>query len=210
LAWYILEKFYQTSSVVGQTKDFFQDFYKIKVNEEQQFSKLDPETGKVKLVIPKLFTKTDKAIEQLSTDLNKVGSLWIKSIEEYENKKNLESKLLTLHSIEDAKGSLIMENGKVVFEPGSIKPKVNLDENKNADLLKVIINDYLYNLTENQSSLGNITISAAASKLGKKGRASFVKRKRAKQYERLEKRERVGASIGVVGTESQTKKNFKI
>ncbi len=36
------------------------------------------------------------------------------------------------------------------------------------------------------------------------------KRKRAKQYERLEKRERVGASIGVVGTESQTKKNFKI
>jgi hypothetical protein len=163
----ILEKFYQTSSITGQTKDFFQDFYKIKVNEEQQFSKLDPETGKVKLVIPKLFTKTDKAIEQLSTDLNKVGSLWIKAIEEYENKKNLESQLLTLHSIEAAKGSAIIENGKVVFEPGSIKPKVNLDENKNADLLKVIINDYLYNLTENQNSLGNITISAAASKLGK-------------------------------------------
>jgi hypothetical protein len=161
----ILEKFYQTSNVAGQTKDFFQDFYKIKVNEEQQFSKNDPETGKVKLVIPKLFTKTDKSIEQLSTDLNKVGSIWIKSIEEYENKKNLESKLLTLHSIEAAKGSLIMENGKVVIEAGV--PKVNLDENKNADLLKVIINDYLYNLTENQSSLGNITISAAASKLGK-------------------------------------------
>ena len=161
----ILEKFYQTSSLAGQTKDFFQDFYKIKVNEEQQFSKLDPETGKVKLVIPKLFTKTDKSIEQLSTDLNKVGSIWIKSIEEYENKKNLESKLLTLHSIEAAKGSLIIENGKVVIEAGV--PKVNLDENKNADLLKVIINDYLYNLTENQSSLGNITISAAASKLGK-------------------------------------------
>jgi hypothetical protein len=161
----ILEKFYQTSSVTGQTKDFFQDFYRIKVNEEQQFSKLDPETGKVKLVIPKLFTKTDKAIEQLSTDLNRVGSLWIKSIEEYENKKNLESQLLTLHSIEAAKGSLIMEGGKAVIQAGI--PKINLDENKNADLLKVIINDYLYNLTENQNSLGNITISAAASKLGK-------------------------------------------
>ena len=161
----ILEKFYQTSSITGQTKDFFQDFYKIKVNEEQQFSKNDPETGKVKLVIPKLFTKTDKAIEQLSTDLNKVGTLWIKSIEEYENKKNLESQLLTLHSIEAAKGSLVMENGRAVIEAGV--PKVNLDENKNADLLKVIINDYLYNLTENQNSLGNITISAAASKLGK-------------------------------------------
>lgn len=161
----ILEKFYQTSSIAGQTKDFFQDFYKIKVNEEQQFSKNDPETGKVKLAIPKLFTKTDKAIEQLSTDLNKVGSLWIKAIEEYENKKNLESKLLTLHSIEASKGSLIMENNKAVIEAGV--PKVNLTENKNADLLKVIINDYLYNLTENQNSLGNITISAAASKLGK-------------------------------------------
>lgn len=163
----ILEKFYQTSSVTGQAKDFFQDFYKIKVNEEQQFSKNDPETGKVKLVIPKLFTKTDKAFEQLSTDLSRVGSLWIKSIEEYENKKNLESQLLTLHSVEAAKGSAIVENGRVVFEPGSIKPKTNLDENKNADLLKVIINDYLYNLVENQNSLGNITISAAASKLGK-------------------------------------------
>jgi hypothetical protein len=161
----ILEKFYQTSSIAGQTKDFFQDFYKIKVNEEQQFSKNDPETGKVKLVIPKFFKRTDKSVEQLSTDLNKVGSLWIKSIEEYENKKNLESTLLTLHSVEKAKGSLIMENNKAVIEAGI--PKVNLTENKNADLLKVIINDYLYNLTENQSSLGNITISAAASKVGK-------------------------------------------
>jgi hypothetical protein len=161
----ILEKFYQTSSVTGQTKDFFQDFYKIKVNEEQQFSKNDPETGKVKLVIPKFFKRTDKSVEQLSTDLNKVGSLWIKSIEEYENKKNLESTLLTLHSVEKAKGSLIMENNKAVIEAGV--PKVNLTENKNADLLKVIINDYLYNLTENQSSLGNITLSAAASRVAK-------------------------------------------
>lgn len=161
----ILEKFYQTSNVGTQTKDFFQDFYKIKVNEEQQFSKLDPETGKVKKIIPKFFTRTDKAVEQLSTDLNKVGSLWIKSLEEYESKKNLESILTTLHSVEKAKGSLIMENGKVVFE--NRIPKVNLSENKNADLLQVIIDDELYGLRENQSSLGNIAISAVSSKLGK-------------------------------------------
>jgi len=161
----ILEKFYQTSNVGAQAKDFFQDFYKIKVNEEQQFSKLDPETGKVKKIIPKLFTKTDKAVEQLSTDLNKVGSLWIKSLEEYESKKKLESVLTTLHSVEKAKGSLIMENGKVVFENGI--PKVNDLENKNADLLQVIIDDELYGLRENQSSLGNIAISAVSSKLGK-------------------------------------------
>lgn len=163
----ILEKFYQTSNIGSQTKDFFQDFYKIKVNEEQQYSKLDPETGKVKKIIPKFFTRTDKSVEQLSTDLNKVGSLWIKSLEEYESKKKLESLLVTLHSVEKAKGSLILENGKVVFEPGSIKPKVNLAENKNADLLQVIIDDELYGLRENQSSIGNIAISAAASKLGK-------------------------------------------
>jgi hypothetical protein len=161
----ILEKFYQTSNIGFQTKDFFQDFYKIKVNEEQQFSKLDPETGKVKKIIPKFFTRTDKAVEQLSTDLNKVGSLWIKSLEEYESKKNLESVLTTLHSVEKAKGSLIVENGKVVFE--NRIPKTNDSENKNADLLQVIIDDELYGLRENQSSLGNIAISALSSKLGK-------------------------------------------
>ena len=161
----ILEKFYQASDKGAQTKDFFQDFYKIKVNEEQQFSKLDPETGKVKKIIPKYFTRTDKGVDQLSTDLNKVGSLWIKSLEEYESKKKLESLLVTLQSVEKAKGSLIIENGKVVFENGI--PKVNLAENKNADLLQVIIDDEIYGLRENQNSLGNIAISAAASKLGK-------------------------------------------
>jgi hypothetical protein len=161
----ILEKFYQASDKGAQTKDFFQDFYKIKVNEEQQFSKLDPETGKVKKIIPKYFTRTDKGVDQLSTDLNKVGSLWIKSLEEYESKKKLESLLVTLQSVEKAKGSLIIENGKVVFENGI--PKVNLAENKNANLLQVIIDDEIYGLRENQSSLGNIAISAASSKLGK-------------------------------------------
>jgi len=161
----ILDKFYQTSDIGAQTKDFFQDFYKIKVNEEQQFSKLDPETGKVKKIIPKFFTRTDKAVEQLSTDLNRVGSLWIKSLEEYESKKNLESVLVTLQSVEKAKGSLIIENGKVVFENGI--PKINDIENKNADLLEKIIDDEIYGLRENQNSIGNIAISAAASKLGK-------------------------------------------
>jgi hypothetical protein len=150
----ILEKFYQTSNIGAQTKDFF-----------QQFSKLDLETGKVKKIIPKFFTRTDKTIEQLSTDLNKVGSLWIKSLEEYESKKKLESVLTTLHSVEKAKGSLIMENGKVVFE--NRIPKINDLENKNANLLQVIIDDELYGLRENQSSLGNIAISAVSSKLGK-------------------------------------------
>jgi hypothetical protein len=161
----ILEKFNQTSNTGFQIKDFFQDFYKIKVNEEQQFSKLDLETGKVKKVIPKYFTRTDKAIEQLSTDLNKVGSLWIKSLEEYESKKNLESLLITLHSVEKAKGSLIMENGKVVFE--NEIAKVNLDETANANLLEAIIDDELYGLRQNQNSIGNITLSSVSSKLGK-------------------------------------------
>jgi hypothetical protein len=58
-----------------------------------------------------------------------------------------------------------MENGKVVFENGI--PKVNDVENKNAVLLQTIIDDELYGLRENQSSLGNIAISAVSSKLGK-------------------------------------------
>jgi hypothetical protein len=159
-----LEKFYQTNDVSAQTKDFFTDFYKMKIDEEQQYSKRDLETGQIKKNIPKFFTRTDKNIEQLSTDLNKVGALWIKSLEEYESKKNLENVLLTLHSVEKGKGNIILENNKVVFNAGI---PMETDENKNAEILSTIIDDELYGLKENLNSIGNIGLSSVAGKLGK-------------------------------------------
>lgn len=158
----VVEKVSQTDNIAGQIKDFFKDLYTIKVNENQNFAKSDPETGEVKKVVPRFFTRTDKQVNQLSTNLSKVGAIWIKSVMDYETSKQLEFTLLTLHSVEKGKGSLIMQNGEVVFEGGI--PKVNEKVNKNADLLETIIEDDLYGLTESLNSLGNTTLGNVVGK----------------------------------------------
>lgn len=162
----ILQKFAQTDDVMAQSKEsLWTDFYQTRINETQGMSKIDPETGQVKRVIPKYFTKTDKAANQLSTDLNKIGALWVQSLLEYESSKNLENTLLTLHSVEKAKGSLIVENGVVQFTDGELS--VNEAENKNAAVLQTIIDDGLYKLGQDLGSIGNIGVTALGEKLGK-------------------------------------------
>jgi hypothetical protein len=162
----ILQKFAQTDDISAQAKEsLWTDFYQTRINEEQNVSKIDPETGKVKKVIPKYFTRTDKAVNQLSTDLNKIGALWVQSLLEYESSKNLENTLLTLHSVEKAKGSLVVENGVVQFTDGELS--VNEAENKNAVVLQTIIDDGLYKLGQDLGSIGNIGVTALGEKLGK-------------------------------------------
>jgi len=159
----IIEKIQNNKDVLNQGKDFFEDLYTTRVNEQNQFSKIDPETGEVRKSIPKYFTRTDKALSQLSTDLNKVGVLWMKSLLEYENARNLENILLTLHSVEQAKGSLMVDaNGDVIFENGV--PKINEKENKNAAILETLNNDAIYKIREDISSLGNTSLSTVTGK----------------------------------------------
>ena len=159
----IIEKIQNNKDVLNQGKDFFEDLYTTRVNEQNQFSKIDPETGEVRKSIPKYFTRTDKALSQLSTDLNKVGVLWMKSLLEYENARNLENTLLTLHSVEQAKGSLMVDvNGDVIFENGV--PKINEKENKNAAILETLINDAIYKIREDIGSLGNTSLSTVTGK----------------------------------------------
>ena len=161
-----IDKISQTSNLGSELKDIGNDFFKMKINEEQIYSKIDPETGKVKKVIPKYFTRTDKAVEQLSTDLLMVGPLWVKSLYEYENAREMENVLLTLHSVESSKGSLMVDQDKKIIMEAGV-PKVNKAENKNADVLQTIVDDYLYDLSEDASSLGNIGISEVAGKFTK-------------------------------------------
>jgi hypothetical protein len=162
----ILQKFAQTNDVTAQAKEsLWTDFYQTRINEGQNLSKIDPETGKVRKSIPKYFTQTDKAVNQLSTDLNKVGAMWVKSLLEYESSKNLENTLLTLHAVEKSKGSLIVENGVVQFTDGELS--VNESENKNADILQVIIEDGLYKLGQDLGSLGNVGFATFGEKFGK-------------------------------------------
>jgi len=150
----MLDKLSQTTDKAAQAKDMFKDFYTIKEQEKQNYSKLDPETNKVKKQIPKYFTRTEKDVTQLSRDLTKVGPLWIKALLQYESAKNMENMLLTMHAVEKAKGHIITEKDEIVWEGGA--PKVDLGSNKNADTLQIIADDALYGLSEDLSSIGNI------------------------------------------------------
>jgi hypothetical protein len=163
----IIQKFSKTKNFLNQAgESFWKDLYQTRINEEQNLSKLDPETGKVRKEVPKYFTKTDKDVSQLSTDLNKVGALWIKSLLEYEKSTSMESTMQTLLAVERAKGSLMKDQeGRVIFDEDG--PKVNEAENRNAIVLETIIDDSLYNLNEDLGSIGNIGIGKVGEKLGK-------------------------------------------
>jgi hypothetical protein len=162
----MIEKFAKSDNKLKETKDFFKDFYTVRAQERANFAKTDPETGKVKREIPKYFTITDRNIDQLSTDLNKVGVLWIKSLLEYENSKNLEDVLLTLHSVEKAKGRIVTDKESNIIYDGDA-PKIATDSNRSADLLETIIDDYIYGVRENVGSLGNLKIGQLSEKVSK-------------------------------------------
>lgn len=161
-----LEKFGQTSDILGESKDFFKGLYSSRINEDQNMSKIDPETGKVKKVIPKYFTRTDRAVNQLSTDLNKVGTVWIKALLDYESAINMEDTLQTLLAVEKAKGSLVLdENGSVQFD-SSNNPIVQ-QENNNYKILEAVVDDGLYKLEQDLGSMGNMGIATIAGKFSK-------------------------------------------
>ena len=163
----LAQKISQGDNTFSEIRDFFKDSYTIRIDEEQKFSKIDPETHQIKKQIPRLFTRTNKEVTQLSKDLNKVLALWTRSLLEYESNREIEDTLLTLHSVEKAKGRLLVdENSSVVMEGGA--PKVDLDSNKNADILQTIIDDKIYGLKENSTSLGNVALNMGVSKLSNK------------------------------------------
>jgi hypothetical protein len=160
-----LQKMMQSGNILKETKDFFKDMYSINPNEEQLYAKTDDETGELKRMIPKYFTRTNKDAAQLSKDLNKVGLIWIKSLMEYETTKELEYPLLTMHAVEQSKGTLITDaKGDVIFEGSTAKER---EENENAMFFQSVLDDYLYGITENLNSMGNILMTSTASKLTK-------------------------------------------
>lgn len=162
----IAEKIGKTQNLSSEITDIYKDLYTIRAEEEQGYSKIDEETGKVKIEVPKLFTRTKKAVHQLSTDLNKVGALWIKALLEYEANKEIENTLLILHSVEKNKHSLLLNSKQEIIMEGG-EPKVNEESNKNADILWNIVLDGIYGIKENLDSIGNIGLATAAKSVTK-------------------------------------------
>jgi hypothetical protein len=162
----VLQKFYQNKDVGAQLKDSFTDLYTVRTDEGQTYSKKDEKTGKEKKEIHKRFLRTDKEVSALSRDLNKVGTVWIKSLIEFEQANKLKSTLFTLHTVHKASGSLALtSDGTVIREGGRLKVEDKI--NKNATILLTIIEDYLFNLNEDASSMGSSLVSGVAGKLSK-------------------------------------------
>jgi hypothetical protein len=162
----LLQKMSNSGDIIKESKDFFGDMFTVKVDEEQKYSKTDPETNQIRKKIPTYFTRTNKEVTQLSKDMTKIGPLWIKALMQYEAARNLEYTLLTLQSVEKSKGAIIVdENQNIIMEAGI--PKVDKAITKNADLLETIIDDALYQLGENLDSFGNIKINEISDKLKK-------------------------------------------
>lgn len=163
----IIDKYAQTGNIALQTKDLFKDYYTSRDYEDVTYGKIDPETGKVKKVTPKLFTKTSRDVSELSRDLTKVGSLWINALMGYEARTGMENTLLTLLAVEKAKGHIIVDqNNNIIYDPTG-DARVDTESNKNADVLEKIIDDYLYGLTENLDSIGNLALGKITEPLGK-------------------------------------------
>ena len=162
----MLDKISQSKDLGAEAKDMFKDLYIVRDQENQNYSKLDPETNKVKKQIPKYFTRTERNVTQLSKDLTKVGPLWIRALLKYEMAKNMEDMLLTMHSVEKNRGHIITEKDEIVWEGGA--PKVELGSNKNADQLQVIADDFLYGLNEDLGSIGNIGLGKLTNNENKK------------------------------------------
>lgn len=176
----MLQKLSSTNDVFAESKDMFHDLYKVRINETQNFSTIDPETNAPKKEIPKLFINTDKEVHQLSRDLTRVGTLWIKALMEYESARQMEDALLTIESVERNKGHLVVDERNIpIDENGELR--VDKRTNKNADILMTMIDDAIYGLNEDLASIGSTATATLTEKLSKEGdpeqkRAASIKK----------------------------------
>jgi hypothetical protein len=160
-----LDKVAQSKNAAGEVKEFFDDLYTVDVDESLQYSRVDKTTGQVRREIPKLFTRSNKAVHRLSRDLTKVGPEWIKAVLNYRATKNLEHTLNVINSFEKARGVVEIDpvNKGVIMEGG--KPKINYDKTTNYNVLSAIVDDHTYGIREDESSLGNILLNGVTDKL---------------------------------------------
>lgn len=159
-----LQKFAKSKDYIKESKDFFNDLYRVRAEERYLYGDVDPETKDLKRDIPKPFKFTDKDANQLSTDLGKVGVMYINALLEYENVKNMENVALTLSAVEKSKGRIITNaSGDIIFEG----EEATIDEGRNNNYIisEKLVDDWIYSVKENQDSFGNVKIGEVTSKL---------------------------------------------
>lgn len=159
-----IEKFSDIKNIGGNLGDFFKDTYTVKMAEERTFGKVDRETGKPERDIPKYFTRTDRKAHQLSRDLTKIVPLWIKAINEYELRSQMDDILLTIMAVEKNKGNVMVDkDNELLNEMG--EPMITAD-NKNIEQLENMYNSYILGINEDENSITNKSIKLAFDKTG--------------------------------------------
>jgi len=159
-----IDKFIDLKNIGGNLGDFFKDTYTVRMAEERALGKIDRETGKEQREIPKYFTITDRKANQLSTDLTKIVPLWIKAINEYELRSQMDDVLLTIIAVEKNKGNLMVDKDNELLNDMG-EPMVTA-ENKNIEQLETMYNAYILGVNENENSFSNKYIKLAFDKTG--------------------------------------------
>jgi hypothetical protein len=160
----LVDKFSDLNNVGGNLGDFFKDTYTVRVAEERALGKVNRETGKEVRDIPRYFTFTDRKAHQLSTDLTKVVPLWIKAINEYELRNQMDDVLLSIIAVDKNKGNLMTnKDNELLNDMG--EPMVTA-ENRNIEYLQDIYNTYILGINQSENSISNKHIKVAFDKTG--------------------------------------------
>lgn len=176
-----LERIANSNNIAKTTAQYIKDGFLINVNENLSHARIDPETGKVIKQIPKLFTKTNKAIEDLSTDITKITAPWIHALLSYETAREVENVMLTLYDVEKSKGHLQKDKttNQVIFEDS--EPKEFDGNDKNAELLEKIVNDEIYGISEDSNTLVDIATNKLSKGTEEEKRTTKIQGKKAIQ-----------------------------
>jgi len=160
----LVDKFSDLKNIGGNLGDFFKDTYTVRVSEERALGKVNRETGKEVRDIPRYFTFTDRKAHQLSTDLTKVVPLWIKAINEYELRNQMDDVFLSIIAVDKNKGNLMTnKDNELLNDMG--EPMVTA-ENKNIEYLEDIYNSYILGINQSENSISNKYIKVAFDKTG--------------------------------------------
>ena len=160
-----LDKFMDAKNAGSNFKSFFKDTYTVRMSEERALGKIDPETGEVIRDRAKYFTKTDREAHQLSRDLTKVVPLWIKAINEYELRSQMEDVFMTIVEVEKNKGNVAVGKDNDLLSDDLGEPIVTA-ENKNVGILETMYDDYINDIQEDENSATNKYIKLAFDKTG--------------------------------------------
>ena len=159
-----VDKFSDLKNIGSNLGDFFKDTYTVRMAEERNIGKVDRETGKPERDIPRYFTITDRKAHQLSKDLTKVVPLWIKAINEYELRSQMDDVLLTIIAVEKNKGNLMVDKENELLNDMG-EPMVTV-ENKNVEQLETMYDSYILGVNESENSITNKYFKLAFDKTG--------------------------------------------